>query len=134
MVSFSGGLYLGYRIKKERIVEKPVVVREEVDYDNPELLDRAINEISEKYNIRKEVFKAIIKCEGGSVFALNTTSDFGLYQINLKTAKQYGAKSLKDIIEPFLSTELVAKIIQKEGLKPWRMTRECIEKELIFKK
>lgn len=77
-------------------------------------------------------FWAIIKCEGGHTFAWNKTWDGGLYQINWETAKRYGAKSLKDLIDPRLSTELAAKILQKEGLNPWRATRKCIENELIF--
>jgi hypothetical protein len=125
-----GWATVGYEMgtKKQIVVEKPVLVP--VELDDPKLIEIAIKEASEKYGIREEVFKAIIKCEGGTVFGWNKTQDGGLYQINLETSKQYGAKSLKDIIDPRLSTELAAKILLKEGLKPWR-TKDCIEKELI---
>jgi hypothetical protein len=114
--------------KKQIIVEKPVLVP--VELDDPKIIEIAIQETSQKYGIRKEVFEAIIKCEGGTVFGWNKTQDGGLYQINWETSKQYGAKSLKDVIDPRLSTELAAKILLKEGLKPWR-AKDCIEKELI---
>jgi hypothetical protein len=125
-----GWAKVGYEMgaKKQIIVEKPVLVP--VELDDPRIIEIAIQEASEKYGIRKEVFESIIRCEGGTVFGWNKTQDGGLYQINFATAKQYGAKSLKDIIDPRLSTELAAKILLKEGLKPWR-TRDCIEKELI---
>jgi len=125
-----GWATVGYEmgVKKQIIVEKPVLVP--VELDDPKIIEIAIKETSEKYGIRKEVFQAIIKCEGGTVFGWNKTQDGGLYQINWQTAKQYGAKSLKDIIDPRLSTELAAKILLKEGLKPWR-AKDCIEKELI---
>lgn len=126
-----GGIWLSQKYFP-KVVEKPVVVREVLEYDNPELIAMTIKEISEKYGIDEKVFWAIIKCEGGHTFAWNKTWDGGLYQINWETAKRYGANSLKDLIDPRLSTELAAKIIEKEGLKPWKATRECIEKELIF--
>jgi hypothetical protein len=125
-----GWATVGYEMgaKKQIIVEKPVLVP--VELDDPRIIEIAIKETSEKYGIRKEVFESIIACEGGTVFGWNKTQDGGLYQINWQTAKQYGAKSLKDIIDPRLSTELAAKILLKEGLKPWR-AKDCIEKELI---
>jgi len=122
------GYEMGLRNQKEFIVEKPVLVP--VELDDPQVIQIAIENASQKYGIRKEVFEAIIKCEGGTVFGWNKTNDGGLYQINWQTAKQYGAKSLKDVIDPRYSTELAAKILLKEGLKPWK-TRDCIEKELI---
>lgn len=128
---------LGALISKKyfpRVLEKPLIITEVrvIEYDNPELIEQSIKKTSEKYGIYEDVFWAIIKCEGGHTFAWNKTWDGGLYQINWETAKRYGAKSLKDLVDPRLSTELAAKIIEKEGLKPWKATRECIEKELIF--
>lgn len=128
---------LGAIITREyfpRVVEKPLIITEVrlIEYDNPELIEQSIRETSQKYGIEEKVFWAIIKCEGGHTFAWNKTWDGGLYQINWETAKRYGAKNLKDLVDPRLSTELAAKILQKEGLNPWQATRKCIEKELIF--
>jgi len=122
------GYEMGSRSQKEVIIEKPVLVP--IELEDPDLIRISIENVSQKYGIRKEVFEAIIKCEGGTVFGWNKTNDGGLFQINWQTAKRYGAKSLKDVIDPRYSAELAAQILLKEGLKPWR-TRDCIEKELI---
>lgn len=128
-----GGFWLNQKYFPT-IVEKPVIVveKEILEYDNPELIKEVIKKISQEKGINEKIFWAIIKCEGGHTFAWNKTWDGGLYQINWETAKRYGAQNLKDLIDPRLSTELAAKILEKEGLVPWRATRECIEKELIF--
>jgi hypothetical protein len=123
-----GGWELHKKLAEPKIVEKPILVP--IELNDPQLIETAIQDASEKYGIRKEVFEAIIKCEGGTVFGWNKTSDGGLFQINWQTAKQYGAQSLKDLIDPRYSAELAAKILLKEGLKAWR-TRDCIENELI---
>ena len=128
------GMLTGYKIGglliKPQIIEKERVVSVPMELDDPQIIQMAIDNVSQKYGIRKEVFSAIIKCEGGTVFGWNKTNDGGLFQINWQTAKQYGAQSLKDIIDPRYSTELAANILLKEGLKPWK-TRDCIEQELI---
>lgn len=126
-----GGIWINQKYFPT-VIENPVIVKEVLEYDNPELIEEAIKEASERHGIYEEVFWAIIKCEGGHTFAWNKTWDGGLYQINWETAKRYGAKSLKELVDPRLSTELAAKILQKEGLNPWRATRKCIENELIF--
>jgi len=131
LIGSIGWLMIGYKMgrdQKEIIVEKPILIP--VELDNPTLIETSIENVSQKYGIKKEVLKAIIKCEGGTVFGWSKTNDGGLFQINWKTAQQYGARSLKDIIDPRYSTELAAQILLKEGLKPW-ITRDCIEKELI---
>jgi len=122
------GYEMGSRSQKEVIIEKPVLVP--IELEDPDLIRISIENVSQKYGIRKEVFEAIIKCEGGTVFGWNKTDDGELFQINWQTTKRYGAKSLKDVIDPRYSAELAAQILLKEGLKPWR-TRDCIEKELI---
>jgi len=134
LLGFIGWAFTGYEIRqlseKPIVEEKTVVIKEMTDYEDSFWIEKAIKDISEKYQIDERVFKAIIKCEGGSPFAISPTNDYGLYQINIKTAKRYGVNSLKGLIDPFEATELAAKILQKEQLKPWK-NQDCIIKELL---
>ena len=109
------------------------MIEELLDYEDPLLFKRAIEEVSEKYGINPQVFYAIQECEDGNIWAISKTFDIGPYQIHWPTAKEFGAKDLRDVIEPYRATELAAKIIKKKGVKAW-VQRQCIMKKLIYNK
>jgi hypothetical protein len=135
LFGFLGWFVVGWEIS--RILEKPKIVEiektkiEVIDYEDPRLFEEAVKQASQKYGIKEEVFYAIKECEGGHLWAWNRTQDGGYFQINWKTAKQYGAKDLSDLIDPRKAADLAGKIIQKEGLEPW-VTKKCIVQKLIM--
>ena len=134
LLGFLGWFVVGFKVSqaliKPKIIEFPVVIKEPLDWEDPLVFQLAVEEVSEKYGIKPEVFYAIRECEGGHLWAWNKTQDGGYFQINWKTAKQYGAKDLEDLINPYKSAELAAKIIKFEGLDAWR-TKKCIIEKII---
>ena len=128
LIGMAGGYRLGKVLIKPEIVEKEVI--KVIEYDDPALFIQAVKEASAKYGIKEEVFFAIRDCEGGHLWTWSGTSDGGYFQINWKTAKNYGAVDLKDLIDPRLSADLAGKILQKEGIDAW-VTKKCIIDKLI---
>ena len=139
LAGFIAWAFIGYQAGIRNSVQAGEVEQKKIELniirtceENDEILKQAIERASEKYGIEEKVFWAIIECEGGKMYAISKTNDIGYYQINWKTARHYGAKTLEDVIEPYKSSELCAKIIQSRGIRAWS-TRKCIEKKLIYK-
>jgi len=128
-----GWITVGYEMgsKKQKIVEVEKIVEVPIDLENPQLIESAIEDAALKYQVNPDVLRLIIKCEGGSVWSINDTRDFGLFQINWQTAREMGVKDLKNLIHPAYSADLAAKLLKTKGLAPWKAVRPCIEKGLI---
>ena len=130
-----GGGYLGwkayekFRGTKVIEVERPVKIL--VDYDDPEYLQACLERAEKDFGINPTVLKAIIECEGGNAWTISKTNDFGYWQINIKTGKDFGAKDLKDYVDCYKAVEIVAKILKQRGIDAWTK-KKCIQEKLIF--
>jgi len=115
-------------------------------------LEEKINELSEKYEVDAQKARAIIFCESNFVatstnknFRLKEylttngdsiwikylwSTDLGYWQINdyyhEKTANSLGF----NIYDEWEGLEYGFYLFKKEGIKPWRASKECIEKKL----
>jgi hypothetical protein len=133
LLGIFGWITVGYEMgsKKQKTIEIEKVVEVPIDLENPQLIESAIENAALKYQVNPDVLRLIIKCEGGSVWSINDTRDFGLFQINWQTAREMGVKDLKNLIHPVYSADLAAKLLKTKGLTPWKAVRPCIEKGLI---
>jgi hypothetical protein len=129
------GFYLGWETKEKfvrpQIVEKIKEVKVPIDFDDEQYVKYCFEKVAKEENIKVEVFYAIKECEGGSAWILNKTKDGGHLQINVATAQRYGAKDLKDFVDPCRQAKIAAEILKKEGISAW-VTKKCIEKKLVF--
>jgi len=121
--------YEKFRGTKVIEVEKPVKVL--VDYDDPEYLQACLERAEKDFGINPAVLKAIIECEKGSAWAMSRTNDFGYWQININTGRDFGAKDLKDYVDCYKTVEIVAKILKQRRIDAWT-TKKCIQEKLIF--
>jgi len=131
------GFWLGWKSYpkfnqiKPQIIEKVKEVKIPIDYDDSEYVDYCFSKVSQETGIKKEVFYAIKECEGGSAWILNKTKDGGHLQVHWETALRYGAKDLRDFVDPCRQAKIASEILKKEGISAWT-TKKCIEKKLIF--
>jgi len=134
LLGFIGWTFTGYEIAKLTIKpiikEETIVIKEQSDFKDKYWLERAIEKGEKEFGIKKDVYWAIIQCEGGSAFSISKTNDIGYFQINLKTGQRYGAKDLEDFVNPEKAVELVAKILKSQGLDAWA-NKKCIIEKLI---
>jgi len=131
------GFYLGWKSYpklhqvKPQIIEKVKEVKTPIDFDDEQYVKYCFEKVAKEENIKPEVFYAIKECEKGSAWVLNNTKDGGHLQVHWNTGLRYGAKDLRDFVDPCRQAKIASEILKKEGISAWT-TKKCIEKKLIF--
>jgi hypothetical protein len=131
------GFYLGWKSYpkfkqiKPQVIEKVKEVKIPIDFDDEQYVKYCFEKVGKEEGIDPRIFFIIRECEGGSAWILNRTKDGGHLQVNWNTGLRYGAKDLRDFVDPCRQAKIASEILKKEGISAW-VTKKCIERKLIF--